>query len=52
VVTRCSLRRSQDFEVLNIELRSDTEMALSRASKGEFTGVQLAARRVPWQLNG
>jgi hypothetical protein len=36
----------EDFELLHIELRSDKEMALSRASKGAG-GVQLLATRVP-----
>jgi hypothetical protein len=36
----------EDFELLNIELRSDEEMALSQASKAGSTGVQLTATRV------
>ena len=37
----------EDFELLHVEFRSDNEIALSQASRGGFTGVQLSAARVP-----
>jgi hypothetical protein len=41
------IRGIEDFDLLNIELRSDKEMALSRGTKGGSGGVQLSATRVP-----
>jgi hypothetical protein len=44
---KLEIRGIEDFELLHIELRSDQDMALARASKGGFSGVQLSATRVP-----
>jgi hypothetical protein len=44
---KLEIRGIEDFDLLYIELRSDKEMGLSRASKGGSTGVQLSATRVP-----